>query len=732
MKAKGAIVSVLVTAALVVGTAYGIGTSMKRKEEPVEVVALPSINEASSGMMDSSTLSGNIVSKDTQIVSLDTNHTVKKVYVSEGDMVKKGDTLMTYDMEMDKLKREAQDLTRQGLELQLTTMQRDLATMESGRFPANYGSDNDLYASLTGSSSWADEDDNDDDRSSADLDYEDNDDTMSADGSGEAQGESTDGPAENPAPLEEAGEDDQVITDQDQTGLTAPEEDGNQVLLDPGAEGDSDLSAGDSTIVESGLEEDGQEDPELLNAVNNFLSDVNRLTDLANGGYDQLLSDQAGPIFQEAFDLFRTQLSSSGGTTVTDLFGESRSVSSYLVSGQVSAMVGEATASVLQQAYDRLCVYQLLAAVRGIFPGQTQSSAAYDYDAVSAVAELIHKAADAFYQLQRPVYQVNEAGEIVFSTEFSALNEPAFGDQNLGQYLLGLIGTLNSSASTILPGASNMTELPMTEMPFPDDPGGGGGDPNGDLKAAIEQQKKDIVECKLQIREAALAIKDYDRTLAGETVTARLSGLVKQAGTTTEQPASGGFIVVTGKAGLYVEGALSERSLDSLKVGDIITGTSWESGMTFTAQITEISPYPADSGSNSFFVYDPTNDRNSSLYPFLAYIEDAEGLSADYGVELNVSKSQGDSKLMLPPYMIRTDSSGRPFCYVRGEDDRLQKRYVKTKDTGFGLISVLSGLRVSDFIAFPYGDDVKEGAPTREVEGLKAVNGEDDGMMPVG
>jgi hypothetical protein len=173
---------------------------------------------------------------------------------------------------------------------------------------------------------------------------------------------------------------------------------------------------------------------------------------------------------------------------------------------------------------------------------------------------------------------------------------------------------------------------------------------------------------------------------------------------------------------MYVQGTLSERSLDSLKVGDMISGTSWDTGSTFSAKITEISKYPSDSESNMYY-YDSTNDQNSSQYPFLAYIDDAEGLTAGSTVELSVTSQDTESGLMLPPYLIRTDSAGKSFCYVRGKDDRLARKYVKTKDTGYGLTMILSGLNSDDYIAFPYGDDVKDGAPTKKVETLSAVSG---------
>jgi multidrug efflux pump subunit AcrA (membrane-fusion protein) len=731
MKVKGLIISIAAGTALIVGTAYGIGMGMKKKAQPVEVVSVPSVNEASMGGMGAaSTLYGTIISKDTQSVELDTSHTVRKVYVKQGDKVKKGDKLMTYDMDLDKLKREAQDLTRQGLELTLTSMQKDLATMQSGRLPANYGS-GDEYQFFNG----ADSSNTDSDDDSADVEDEDSTLTQAADtvvsGQGPSAGDSSaegsqnqdaagSAQAQNPAaenPEEVSGDDGTVVSgNSDDTG--------NQVIIDPGNEGSDDLPGDGQTVIQDDSDGTQEADPDTLTAVNTFLSDVNRLTGLANEGFDNLSSDTAAAVFQEAFELFRSKLADSGETTVTDFFGASRTVTTYAVKSRVAAMTGNATATVLQQAYDRLCVYQFINAVRQIFPGQMNPSGAYDSAAVSAVSDKIHAAADAYYQLQSSACTVDENGNIFFSTEFSALNDPSFGDQSYGAYFTGLIQTLNLNGQTLFPeNPIPQTEMEMSEPGFPGDDGGdGGGTTAQELQQAIEQQKKDIVECQLQIREANLAIKEYDADLQNETVTATMDGIVKQAGTTTEQPSSGGFIVITGKAGMYVQGTLSERSLDSLKVGDMISGTSWDTGSTFSAKITEISKYPSDSESNMYY-YDSTNDQNSSQYPFLAYIDDAEGLTAGSTVELSVTSQDTESGLMLPPYLIRTDSAGKSFCYVRGKDDRLARKYVKTKDTGYGLAMILSGLNSDDYIAFPYGDDVKDGAPTKKVETLSAVSG---------
>ena len=80
--------------------------------------------------------------------------------------------------------------------------------------------------------------------------------------------------------------------------------------------------------------------------------------------------------------------------------------------------------------------------------------------------------------------------------------------------------------------------------------------------------------------------------------------------------------------------------------------------------------------------------------------------------------------LTLDEYMIRTDSSGRSFCYVRGKDGLLEKRYLEVGANNWGVITIKSGLAQNDYIAFPYGKGVEEGAKTVEVDYLTAVDGE--------
>ena len=167
-----------------------------------------------------------------------------------------------------------------------------------------------------------------------------------------------------------------------------------------------------------------------------------------------------------------------------------------------------------------------------------------------------------------------------------------------------------------------------------------------------------------------------------------------------------------------MEGSLNEMRLDTGSVGDQVQGTSYDSGMTFTATITEISSYPTSSD-NYYYSYGGDNS-NASYYPFLAYIEDAEGLSEGY-VDLQLMDTSPTTGIYLENYFIRTESSGKKYVYIQGEDGLLKKQYVQTGKVIYNSATeIKSGLTTEDKIAFPYGDDVQEGAATQEVDYLNS------------
>lgn len=273
-----------------------------------------------------------------------------------------------------------------------------------------------------------------------------------------------------------------------------------------------------------------------------------------------------------------------------------------------------------------------------------------------------------------------------------------------------------SGLQKVVPELPDETEEPETESDDwyepPWDDNSGDGYTASELKKAIEDKEKEIKDLKLNQRENALKIEKAQREINESTITSSIHGVVKSVGDPSIGEVDGkAFILVTSDSGLYVQGTLSESDLGKVKVGSMISGYSYESYTSFTAEITEISKYPT----NSQNYWSSDMNPNASSYPFLAYIENADGLSDYEYAELKIEEdaSTSSNSIYIDKMYIRKEN-GQSYVYIKGEDGLLKKQYVRTGKTLYGsTIEVKEGLSIDDAIAFPYGKNVKEGAKTK-------------------
>ena len=104
-------------------------------------------------------------------------------------------------------------------------------------------------------------------------------------------------------------------------------------------------------------------------------------------------------------------------------------------------------------------------------------------------------------------------------------------------------------------------------------------------------------------------------------------------------------------------------------------------------------------------MYPITPSRCSS-----ARISSCRSVSISYQA---VSDSDGSS-LYLENMYVRTEN-GKSYVMVRGENGRLEQRWVQTgKVVWDSYTQIRGGLTQEDYVAFPYGRDVVSGAKTEE------------------
>ena len=254
---------------------------------------------------------------------------------------------------------------------------------------------------------------------------------------------------------------------------------------------------------------------------------------------------------------------------------------------------------------------------------------------------------------------------------------------------------------------------------FDDYTGTDTGDDDAMTKEELEEQiltvKTAIMENNWSLREYEIELKKYQRILDGETVRAQMDGIVMDA-SSVDGGDSDALFVISGSGGLYVQGLLNELELDTIQVGDTISGTCEETSMPFTATVTEISDQPVgeDSSYSYYYFSFGYENQNSSKYLFTAKIDDPTDIMEGYAmISTGSTGEESGSGLYISAMLVRTDNNnGRSYVYIQGSDGLLKKQYVTTGSNDGFTIQVTSGLKQSDFIAFPYGSDVKEGAKT--------------------
>lgn len=229
-------------------------------------------------------------------------------------------------------------------------------------------------------------------------------------------------------------------------------------------------------------------------------------------------------------------------------------------------------------------------------------------------------------------------------------------------------------------------------------------------KARREAQNK-LRDLEVDLKESEIKIEKAQNALDKGVVTANMDGVIKTVGDPEAPPTDGSaFITVSGTEGLYVKSGVKESKLGTIKEGDTVMVTSWQYGGQYEAQIKSISPYPDSTG-----MFDGSGTE--TYYPFTAVVNDRNAqMTNGEWVEVSYTSSVGSgtsNTLTVLKAFVREEGS-KKYVYKRDENGKLTKQYIITGTLSDNGYEVLDGLSASDWVAFPYGKTVKEGAKTRE------------------
>lgn len=255
---------------------------------------------------------------------------------------------------------------------------------------------------------------------------------------------------------------------------------------------------------------------------------------------------------------------------------------------------------------------------------------------------------------------------------------------------------------------------PDEEEPIEEDDIDYSGYSASELATMIRDKKLELKKLDLNLRKAKLQLKEDQELLNDGTVYAKRNGVVKKVSEIDNSPQDGSaFLEVTGGNGYYIEGTISELMLDTIKKGDSISCYSWTSGNNYTATIESIDDYPSDSG-----YYNGTGNPNVSYYGFSAYVDDesSELTLGDY-LEITFDGSTQEdlnNEIWLSGAYVRKE--GNQYYVWKENNGVLEKQYVTVGNIVYSTYQIKSGLNDTDYIAFAYSKNAKEGTKTSNVE----------------
>lgn len=327
--------------------------------------------------------------------------------------------------------------------------------------------------------------------------------------------------------------------------------------------------------------------------------------------------------------------------------------------------------------------------------------------------------------MQEQLLQGNKAYVVLIVRENNALNGQVLN--SIGIYLQRT-GQVNDSQNN--PANTSQTdsgiELRFFQPDLPDDllqydtePEPFYQESGSDYTAAELSQMKaeklqEIQDLEVSIKLADLELRQKEKETTDGTVLSTIDGIIQAVRDPNESFKNGEPVLeVSAGGGYYINGALSELELETVQVGQTVQVDSWTTGTSCKGKIVEISTYPT-TDSNSF---SSGGNTNVSYYPFRIFVDQSADLTENDLVDVTYQTqiaADGAHSLFLESSFIRMENN-ESYVYVRNQDGLLERRSVQTgKDLYGSYTEIRSGLTTEDFIAFPYGNDVTDGAKTQE------------------
>ena len=280
-----------------------------------------------------------------------------------------------------------------------------------------------------------------------------------------------------------------------------------------------------------------------------------------------------------------------------------------------------------------------------------------------------------------------------------------FGDSSTGF-------ALKFFNAAMVPDHSQVTQDSTDEESYYPETSPDSGYTSAQIAEMRSEQEKIIRDLNIKIKMAEAEYKIMQTEMNDGHVYAKIDGeivsvLTEEEARETKHP----VIKVSGGGGFYIEGSISELEMDGLELGQEVTVNDWNTGMTYTGEVIELRDFPSNRDN-----WNGSGNPNVSYYPFRVFVDGEADLQEGSHVSVMYSTGAAEHGIYLENAFIRTEQ-GRHYVYLRGSDGKLEQRFVTVGKSLWGSYSeILSGLTEEDLLAFPYGKEVKAGAPAVEAD----------------
>ena len=676
---KRIIVGVLIAALASAGIYTGL---MHVKESKVTEVPVTSVSNLMTDWYSETTLDGTITTNVAQNVNMDKDMIIEKIYVSQGDDVKKGDNLISFDMTLVEMELNIAKLKLQKQEQDLTKAQNRLTSLQNGG-PIEDSTDSTDDTELNST----DGNTGDSNMTSTDI---------PSDGSGDDEMQSTTGSlgtAVDGSYLASASQ--PLLLSAFTDTASASEESQEADVIDGEEAAAGETSDGEQLDEDEDSSDDGlimdpsYQDPAVDDITDGETPDLNAGDD-STPSVSPTPTPTLGP--NELPDPNATEEEIPGITDGEPQFYQKLDYTSQPFTGTgteddpyvflVSSAKGKVT--VMGSFFNRMAGYSE-DGTKVVQKGGSWFQLEFHENDTIADFEDRKLSCTGYYLidgslLENPVYMYAE-------TEFTLDDAMKYDDTG-------------------------------DDDEIPDDSGDGDDSTDSTTMTredAIKIQKNKVSSLKLDIEESNLNITKLENKVQNKLVTSKLDGTVAYIGDEATGSYNGdAFLKVKSKDGFYVTGTVSELMRDQMKEGTLLQCTSYDSG-SFEAKVLNVSDYPVESSNN--FYYGGDSNPNVSYYTFNAEITDQslQFTDQDYVTISLKSNKLSKGSLVVMKAFIRTEN-GTSYVYkdVKGTLKKQQVTVDSIVNSGYYAI-VTSGLKSDDLLAFPYGNTVQEGAKTKEV-----------------